>query len=113
MRAPQDAVRAVAGLSWTLLLFAMLYLVAAAAPDSGMFWDVERQSRTAWTGIGLLVTALPVGVVALVLDRPNHGRVHAPGESCPGLRHPLLLTVALASAAVIASFLAVVVARVF
>jgi hypothetical protein len=111
VRAHEDLVRAVAGLSWVLLLFGLLYLVAAVATDSGMYWDVEEQSTTAWTGIGLLTTAVPVGVVALVLDRPHHSRVHAPGESRAGIRHPVALTAALALAVLTAVVLAVIVAR--
>jgi hypothetical protein len=88
MRAPEDLLRALAGLSWVLLLFGLLYLVAAVAPDSGMYWDVERQSTTAWIGIGLLAAAVPVGLVALVLDRPHRGRSHAPGSPAPGSGTP-------------------------
>ncbi len=113
VRGHEDILRAVAGLSWVLLLFGLLYLIAAVAPDSGMYWDVERQSTTAWIGIGLLTTAVPMGVVALVLDRHNHVRDYAPGESRAGIRHPAALAVALAFAALAALVLVVIVARAF
>jgi len=113
VRGHEDIPRAVAGLSWFLLLFGSLYLIAAAAPDSGMYWDVERQSTTAWIGIGLLATAVPVGVVALVLDRHNHVRDYAPGESRAGIRHPVALAAALVLAALTALVLIVIVARAF
>src|SRR3954469_19593891 len=61
VRGHEDILRAVAGLSWVLLLFGLLYLIAAVAPDSGMYWDVERQSTTAWIGIGFLTPAVPLG----------------------------------------------------
>ncbi|MGY1670582.1 hypothetical protein [Geodermatophilus sp. SYSU D00710] len=108
MRAPEDLLRVLAGLSWVLLLFGLLYLVAAVAPDSGMYWDTERQSRIAWIGIALLVAAVPVGLVALVLDRPHHGRPLAPGESRSGIRHPVALASTLASAVLTASAVTVV-----
>ncbi|SFP35159.1 hypothetical protein SAMN05660464_2891 [Geodermatophilus dictyosporus] len=111
VREHEDIPRAVAGLSWVLLLFGLLYLIAAAAPDSGMYWDVERQSTTAWIGIGSLTTAVPVGVVALVLDRHHRVRDYAPGESRAGIRHPVALAAALASAALTALVLTVIVAR--
>jgi hypothetical protein len=113
VRGHEDISRVVAGLSWVLLLFGLLYLIAAAAPDSGMYWDVERQSTTAWIGIGLLTTAVPVGVVALVLDRRNHVRDYSPGESSAGIRHPVALAAALTFAALTALVLSVIVARAF
>ena len=113
VRGHKDIPRAVAGLSWVMLLFGLLYLIAAAAPDRGMYWDVERQSTTAWIGIGLLTTAVPVGVLALVLDRHNHVRDYAPGESRAGIRHPVSLAAALVLAALTALVLTVVVARAF
>src|SRR3712207_5838019 len=113
VRGHEDIPRAVAGLSWFLLLFGSLYLIAAAAPDSGMYWDVERPSTTAWIGIGVLATAVPVGVVALVLDRHNHVRDYAPGESRAGIRHPVARAAALVLAALTALVLIVIVVRAF
>jgi len=111
MKATEDVTRVVAGLSWLLLGAGLIWLVSAAAPDSGYAWDSVRQSTNAWIGIGLVTAAVPAGVAALVLDRPRRRRARVPGETRAGIRHPTALAAALAVAAVVAVALAVLVAR--
>jgi hypothetical protein len=110
MRTTEDVSRAVAGLSWVLLASGVGFLVSAVATDSGQAYDSVRQSTNAWIAVGLLAAAVPVGVLALVLDRPVRRSGSAPGEAPAGIRHPTALALALATAATIAVALAVIVA---
>jgi hypothetical protein len=111
MQVSEDISRAVAGLSWVLLGAGGAFLVSAMATDSGQIYDTVRQSTNAWIAVGLLAAAVPVGVAALVLDRPHRGGGSAPGEVPHGIRHPTALALALAVAAIVAGVLALVVAR--
>ena len=109
--ATEDGTRALAGLSWLLFGSGVVWLISAAAPDSGYAWDSVRQSTNAWIGIGLLAAAVPPGVAALALDRPRRRSARAAGETRAGIRHPAALAVAVAVAAALAAVLAVLVAR--
>jgi hypothetical protein len=111
MQVSEDISRAVAGLSWVLLGAGAGFLVSAVATDSGQIYDTVSQSTNAWTAVGLLASAVPVGVAALVLDRPHRRGGSAPGESPHGIRHPTGLALALALAAVVAGVLAVILVR--
>ncbi len=108
MKATEDVSRGVAGLSWVLLGSGVGFLVSALATDSGQAYDSVRQSTNAWIAVGLLAAAVPVGVLALVLDRPVRRSGSAPGEAPAGIRHPTALALALAAAAAVAVVLTVV-----
>ena len=110
MPVSEDVSRTVAGLSWVLLGAGGAFLVSAAATDSGQIYDTVSRSTNAWIAVGLLVAAVPVGVAALVLDRPHRRGGSAPGESRHGIRHPTALALALAVAAIVAGVLALVIA---
>ena len=111
MQVSEDVSRAVAGLSWVLLGAGGAFLVSAVATDSGQIYDTVRRSTNAWIAVGLLAAAVPVGVAALVLDRPHRLGGVAPGESPHGIRRPTALALALAVAAIIAGVLALVLVR--
>jgi hypothetical protein len=109
MQVSEDTSRAVAGGSWVLLGAGAAFLVSAAATDSGQIYDTVSQSTNAWIAVGLLAAAVPVGVGALVLDRPHRQGGSVPGEARHGIRHPRALALSLAAAAIVAGVLALIV----
>ena len=109
MQVSEDISRAVAGVSWVLLGAGAAFLVSAAATDSGQIYDTVSQSTNAWIAVGLLIAAVPVGVVALVLDRPHRQGGSVPGEAPHGIRHPRALALALAAATIVAGVIALTV----
>ena len=109
MQVSEDTSRVIAGASWVLLGAGAALLVSAAATDSGQIYDTVSQSTNAWIAVVLLAAAVPVGVVALVLDRPHRQGGTAPGEAPHGIRRPRALALALAAAAIVAGALALLV----